>query len=52
MVVKIRKDVRAERVHFATSHVAGRDSPVLATPTTTAQKRVGGMHYLYHMTLQ
>ena len=40
MVGKIRNDVRAGRVLVISSHQAGEDAPILATPTPTAQKRL------------
>ena len=40
MVEKIWKDVRNGRVLVISSKQAGEDAPILATPTTTAQKRL------------
>ena len=42
MVGKIWKDVRLGRVLVVTSHVAGKDAPIIATPTTTVQKKLPG----------
>ena len=40
MVKKIWKDVRVGRVLVVSSRVVGGNSPTIATPTTTAQKRL------------
>ena len=42
MVKKIWKDVRLGRVFVMTSHVAGKEAPIIATPTTTVQKKLPG----------
>ena len=40
MVEKIWKDVRQGRVLVITPHVAGKEAPIIATPTTTVQKKL------------
>ena len=42
MVTKLWKYVREGRVLVITSHVAGSSAPLVATPTTTDQKKLPG----------
>lgn len=42
MVGEIWKDVKEGRVLVITSHVDGKDAPLIATPTTTALERLPG----------